>query len=75
MKSLQSDIDGGLHRKVTLYDYQGDVLGEWEGKFDLASSDQEMWFDLDGKRVIIQGGILVCEEQMASGSSSETAQS
>lgn len=62
MKSMQSDFGGGLHRKVTLYDYNGDVLGEWEGTFDVAENDQEVYFDVDGRRVIIQGGIVVNEE-------------
>lgn len=61
-KSIASDFGGGLYRKVTLYDYEGEVLGEWEGKFDVAENDQECWFDVDGKRVIIQGGIVVNEE-------------
>ena len=62
MKSMESDFGGGLYRKVTLYDYEGEVLGEWEGKFDVSENDQEVYFDLDGKRVIIQGGIIVNEE-------------
>ena len=62
MKSMASDLGGGLHRKVTLYDYEGEVLREWEGTFDVAENDQECWFDVDGKRVIIQGGIIVDEE-------------
>lgn len=62
VKSLSSDWGGGLHRKVTLYDYGGEVLREWEGTFDVAENDQECWFDVDGRRVIIQGGIVVNEE-------------
>ena len=61
-KSIESDLGGGLHRKVTLYDYEGEKLREWEGTFDVSENDQECWFDLDGKRVIIQGGIIVNEE-------------
>lgn len=61
-KSMASDFGGGLHRKVTLYDYDGEVLREWEGTFDVAENDQECWFDVDGRRVIIQGGIIVNEE-------------
>ncbi len=61
-KSITSDVGGGLNRKVTLYDYEGDVLKTWEGKFDVTESEQETSFDLDGKRVIIQGGIVVNEE-------------
>lgn len=59
---MASDFGGGLHRKVTLYDYDGEVLREWEGTFDVDENDQECYFDIDGKRVIIQGGIVVNEE-------------
>ena len=52
----------GLHRRVTLYDYEGEKLREWEGKFDVSENDQEVYFDLNGKRVIIHGGIVVNEE-------------
>ena len=63
MKSINSDISGGLDRTVTLYDYQGHVLGSWSGKFDISEDDNEIYFDdADGKRVIIPGGIVVCEE-------------
>lgn len=63
IKSLSSDASGGLDRTVTLYDYQGDKLGEWSGKFDISEDDNEVYFDdANGKRVIIQGGIVVCEE-------------
>ena len=63
MKSIGSDFDGGLDRTVTLYDYNGNVLDQWSGKFDLSSSEEEIYFDdQDGKRVIIHGGIVVAEE-------------
>ena len=63
MKSINSDISGGLDRTVTLYDYQGHVLGSWSGKFDISEDDNEIYFDdADGTRVIIPGGIVVCEE-------------
>lgn len=63
MKSLGSDFDGGLDRTVTLYDYNGNVLDQWSGKFDLSSSEEEIYFDdQNGKRVIIHGGIAVAEE-------------
>lgn len=62
-KSVNSDMSGGLDRTVTLYDYQGDALGSWSGKFDVSEDDNEIYFDdAQGKRVIIQGGIVVCEE-------------
>lgn len=61
-KSIDSDFGGGLNRKVTLYDYNGKVIDSWEGKFDVSENDQECAFDKDGKRIIIQGGIIVNEE-------------
>ena len=62
MKSISSDFDGGLERKVTLYSNTGEELDSWEGKLDLSSSEEEIFFDLNGKRVIIHGGIVVVEE-------------
>lgn len=62
MKSLGSDLTGGLYRRVTVYDYDGDVLGQWEGKFDVSETTTETFFDINGKRVIIQGGIIINEE-------------
>lgn len=62
VKTWQSDMGGGLNRTVTLYDYSGNEIRHWTGKFDVTESDQETSFDIDGKRVIIQGGIVVNEE-------------
>lgn len=62
VKSVVSDYSGGLNRTVTLYDNTGNKIKSWNGKIDLESNDQEMFFDLNGKRVIIQGGIVVSEE-------------
>lgn len=62
LKSIGSDISGGLNRTVTVYSYDGDVLGQWSGKFDVSESAAETFFDIDGKRVIIQGGIIINEE-------------
>lgn len=62
-KSLVSDWTGGLNRTVTVYDYNGGELGSWSGKFDVSENDNETYFDVNGKRVIIQGGIIINEEQ------------
>lgn len=62
VKSAVSDYSGGLNRTVTLYDNAGNEIKSWHGKIDLESNDQEVFFDLNGKRVIIQGGIVVSEE-------------
>lgn len=62
VKSIESNYSGGLNRTVTLYDNTGEEIKSWHGKIDLESNDQETFFDLNGKRVIIQGGIVVSEE-------------
>lgn len=62
LKSFQSDISGGLNRTVTVYSYDGDILGQWSGKFDVSESASETYFDVNGKRVIIHGGIVINEE-------------
>lgn len=62
MKSMISDYSGGLNRTVSVYSYDGDLLRTYTGKFDVSDSSSETYFDLNGKRVIIQGGIVINEE-------------
>lgn len=62
MKSISSNIGGGLDRTVTVYSNTGDKIKSWNGKFDVSSSETETYFDLNGKRVIIHGGIVIDEE-------------
>lgn len=64
IKSIQSDWGGGLNRKAVLLDYNGDTIKTWSGKFDIRDegSDNQIFFDIDGKRVWIQGGIFLSEE-------------
>lgn len=62
MKTYQSNFSGGLNRTVTLYDYNGSEIKSWSGKFDVSESENEVYFDLNNKRVIIRGGIIVNEE-------------
>lgn len=62
LKEYQSNFNGGLQRTVTLYSYDGEEIKSWTGKFDVSSSETETYFDIDGKRVIIHGGIVVNEE-------------
>ena len=63
IKSLSSDIKGGLNRTVTVYDYNGKKIKSWTGKFDISESENEIFFDdANGKRVVIHGGIVICEE-------------
>ena len=62
-KSITSDFEGGLDRTVTVYDYNGEEIKSWSGKFDISQSENEIFFDDEnGKRVIIHGGIVICEE-------------
>lgn len=62
-KSVKSDFAGGLNRTVTVYDYNGQPIKSWSGKIDLSESENEVFFDnAEGKRVIIHGGIVICEE-------------
>lgn len=62
MKSMSSNFNGGLNRTVSVYSYNGDLIKEWSGKFDVTESENEVFFDMGGKRVIIQGGIVINEE-------------
>ena len=62
VKSWQSEHTGGLNRTVTVYSYDGTPIKSWSGKFDVSESENETYFDIDDKRVIIQGGIIINEE-------------
>lgn len=54
MKSQESNLDGGIERTVTIYDIKGDVISEYEGKFDVDYNDSRIIFDDEnGKRHII----------------------
>lgn len=58
IKTFTSDVTGGLPRTVTLYTYDGTPVQSWAGKIDIASSEEdEILFDMNGKRTIIQKGI------------------
>lgn len=61
-KSMHSDMNGGLNRTVTVYSNTGEKMQSWKGKFDVSSSETEVYFDIDGKRVIVHGGIVIDEE-------------
>lgn len=64
VKNAKSNFTGGLERTLVLMDYTGDTIKVWSGKFDIRDNgaDNQLFFDLDGKRVWIQGGIVVTEE-------------
>ena len=71
VKDIRSDYGGGLYRRVTVYDYQGDTIKSWEGKFDIQMGDSSgvpyVKFDRNDStgrkvRVLVQGGIIINEE-------------
>lgn len=64
VKSTKSELSGGLNRTVTVYDYNGKEIKHWSGKIDVQTSNRnnKVLFDVNGKRVIIQGGIVINEE-------------
>ena len=62
-KSMESNLDGGLPRIVTVYDEHGHLLRQWRGKIDVANNTNVLDFIYNGRRIIIQGGIAVVEEE------------
>ena len=63
IKSFKSNMVGGLDRTVTVYDYNGKPIKQWIGKIDIAESETETVFIVDGKKVVIHGGITIVEEK------------
>lgn len=63
LKTEKSNLSGGINRTVTVYDYNGNQINSWTGTFDVTNSEYETYFDIDGKRVVIHGGIVINEEQ------------
>ena len=65
IKTQESDFNGGIKRKVTVYDVEGDVIAEYQGKFDVEYDDDRILFDdEEGLRHIIYyptGNVIVDE--------------
>jgi hypothetical protein len=62
-KSWDSNMNGGLNRKVSVYSYTGEKICDWQGKLDYTYENNRLLFDMDGKRYSVFGGIVVTEEQ------------
>lgn len=62
-KTMESNLGGGLPRIVTVYDEHGHLLRQWRGKIDIADDTSVLDFIYNGRRIIIQGGITVIEEE------------
>ena len=54
-KDFDSNVNGGLYRTVKVYDIDGDLVAEYEGKFDIETDNTTyiLWDDEYGKRHII----------------------
>ena len=62
-QNIESNLGGGLPRIVTVYDEHGHLLRQWRGKIDVADDTNLLDFIYNGRRIIIQGGITVIEEE------------
>lgn len=45
VKTQQSNLDNGIQRTVTVYSATGEVIKEYEGKFDVEYDDDRILFD------------------------------
>ena len=65
VKSITSNWTGGLNRTVTVYDYNGQKIKSWSGRFDVKETNRNsVYFDTeDDKRAIVSGGIIINEEK------------
>ena len=62
-KSFGSGVNDGIERTVTVYDYNGNSIRSWTGRFDVTQGETGIMFDgPDGRRIIITGGIVINEE-------------
>lgn len=70
IKDMQSEFNHGIHRTVQVYDINGELIKEYEGKFDVETGSAEtapyiVFDDENGKRHIIYyttGTILIDEK-------------
>ena len=54
LKSQESNFNSGIERTVTIYDVNGKVIKQYEGKFDVEYDDDRILFDDEnGKRHVL----------------------
>lgn len=54
LKSQESNFNSGIERTVTIYDVNGKVIRQYEGKFDVEYDDDRILFDDEnGKRHVL----------------------
>lgn len=65
LKTQDSNFNGGIERQVIVYDANGDVIEEYQGKFDVEyDSNQILFDDENGQRHIIcfgSGTVIINE--------------
>lgn len=67
IKTQESNFDGGIRRHVSVYDAVGNLIQEWDGKFDVDFDGDEqriLFDDENGRRhlVYFKTGTVVVEE-------------
>ena len=63
IKDTQSNLLGGLDRVCVVYSETGKELRSYSGKYDIVFANDYLHFDHDGKRTIVVGGTVVCDEK------------
>ncbi|MCL1964778.1 MAG: hypothetical protein FWF69_06930 [Firmicutes bacterium] len=65
-KDQQSNFTGGIHRTLTIYDINGNVIKEYSGEFDVETTNERyiLFDDAEGKRHIIYNttGTVIVDE-------------
>ena len=62
VKSFESNMNNGLNRTFTVYDYDGKKVFEDSGKLDYVYENGTWYCDKDGKRTSTSGGIVIVQE-------------
>ena len=70
IKDMKSELDNGIHRTVSVYDVNGELIKEYKGKFDVETRNDSgtpyiVFDDENGKRHIVYyttGPILIDEK-------------
>ena len=67
IKTQESNFDGGIRRHVIVYDAVGNMIQEWDGKFDVDFDGDEqriLFDDENGRRhlVYFKTGTVIVEE-------------
>lgn len=58
-KNVQSNYSGGLERKITIINQDGEILKTYEGKMDIEETDgDKIVFIIEGKKHIIYNSIF-----------------